>query len=516
MTPGWPIRALRRLAVGVVLGAVALGVLVVSPRRADAHPLGNFSVNQLGALTFRPDRVELRAIVDFAELPTLQNRPAVNADGTASYADKTCGLVARGYLVSIGGEHVTWTVLRSSLSYHPGAAGLSTSRLTCELSAPARLNRPAPVTVENTCLADRVGWRELTASGQGVRLRGNAPPTASASDELRAYPADLLAAPLDVRSARFDSVPGVDNRRGDAAVGMAAGSAPWLGTAEARLRTLVGGDLSPWIGALAVVLATLLGAAHAALPGHGKTVMAMYLAGRAGRPRDAVTVGAAVTLTHTLGVAAIGLVLSGAVSIAGERVLGWLELASGLLVAVVGAGMLRSALRQHGHRHPHPHRDDHHHDHVGGGRCRAWAFPSLVNADDEAAGSRRDGHRRRAGAEPVRTGRPARRDRIGTGGVRAAARGGLRRGDGGHPDRRGTAAAVAAGPRRCAVTTGTWLVRARRPAGRGPADRDRGRGASGRDGHRRPRDSGCARLSATMRGSPRPARRGTAGRVNGG
>jgi nickel/cobalt transporter (NicO) family protein len=365
MTPGWPIRALRRLAVGVVLGAVALGVLAVSPRRADAHPLGNFSVNQLGALTFRPDRVELRAIVDFAELPTLQNRPAVNAEGTAFYADKTCGLVARGYLVSVGGERVTWTVRRSSLSYHPGAAGLSTSRLTCELSAPARLNRPAPVTVENTCLADRVGWRELTASGQGVQLRGNAPPTVSASDELRAYPADLLAAPLDVRSARFDSVPGVDNRRGDAAVGMAAGSAPWLGTAEARLRALVGSDLSPWIGALAVVLATLLGAAHAALPGHGKTVMAMYLAGRAGRPRDAVTVGAAVTLTHTLGVAAIGLVLSGAVSIAGERVLGWLELASGLLVAVVGAGMLRSALRQHGHRHPHPHRDDHHHDHVG-------------------------------------------------------------------------------------------------------------------------------------------------------
>jgi nickel/cobalt transporter (NicO) family protein len=289
MTGTWAARVLRRVTVGTVLGTVALGVLVIAPARpADAHPLGNSSVNQLGALTFHPDRVDLRAVVDFAELPTLQNRPAANAKGTAAYADTTCGMVAGGYAVAIGSERLTWTVQRSSLTYHPGSAGLSTSRLTCEMSAAARLDRLAAVTVENTYLADRVGWRELTASGQGVRLSGEAPPTTSASDELLAYPADLLAAPLDVRSARFDSVPGVDTRRGSTASGLPAGTAPWLGAVEARLRTLVGGDLSPWIGALAVLLATVLGAAHAALPGHGKTVMAMYLAGRAGRPRDAL------------------------------------------------------------------------------------------------------------------------------------------------------------------------------------------------------------------------------------
>jgi nickel/cobalt exporter len=374
VTAGWAARALRRVAVGMVLGTAALGLLVLAPAQpADAHPLGNFSVNQLGALTFRSDRVELRAIVDFAELPTLQNRAAVNAEGSGPYGDKTCGMVARSYLVSVGDERLTWTVRRSSLSYHPGAAGLSTSRLTCEMSGPARLDRRASVIVENTYLTDRVGWRELTASGQGVRLSRTAPPTTSASDELRAYPADLLTAPLDMRSARFHSIPGVDAGRGDAVAGPPAGAAPWLGSAEARLRALVEDDLSPWIAALAVMLATLLGAAHAALPGHGKTVMAMYLAGRAGRPRDAAAVGAAVTLTHTGGVVAIGLVLSGAVSIAGECVLGWLEVASGALVAVVGAAMLWSALRHgghlrphpHPHKHPHPHPDhvDHQHDH---------------------------------------------------------------------------------------------------------------------------------------------------------
>jgi ABC-type nickel/cobalt efflux system permease component RcnA len=361
---------LRRIAVGTLLGAVATGLLVsANPGPADAHPLGNFSINQFGALTFHPDRVELRAVVDLAELPTLQNRAAVNAHGGPAYAEQTCQALARGYAVSIGSARISWAIGESSLSYRPGAAGLATSRLTCEMSAPARLDRPATVTVDNTYLADRVGWRELTASGNGVQLRGSAPPTRSVSDELRAYPNDLLASPLDMRSARFQSVPGVDALRTGAAPGRAAGLGAWLGGAEARLRELAGGHLTPWLGMFAVLLAAVLGAAHAAMPGHGKTVMAMYLAGRAGRPRDALAVGATVTLTHTGGVIAVGLLLSGAVSIAGERLLGWLGLASGLLVAAVGAAALGSRLRRrgrhhpHGHDHHHPHGHDHHHPH---------------------------------------------------------------------------------------------------------------------------------------------------------
>ncbi len=46
------------------------------------------------------------------------------------------------------------------------------------------------------------------------------------------------------------------------------------------------------------------------LPGHGKTVMAAYLAGRRGRPRDALVVGATVTATHTAGVLVLGLALT--------------------------------------------------------------------------------------------------------------------------------------------------------------------------------------------------------------
>jgi nickel/cobalt exporter len=354
-----------RPLVRVVLCAAAAGTAVLGVAApAQAHPLGNFSVNQLGALSLYPDRVELRAVVDLAELPTRQEKSTVESAGP-SYPDSACAAIAAGYSGSVGGTRLSWTVRRSSFAYAPGATdSLPTSRLVCELAAPARLDRLTTVAIENSNYADRVGWRELTATGYGVQPRGAAPPPQSASDELRAYPEDLLLSPLDVRSARFDTAPGADTRAGAPATRLPAATTGWIGHAEARLRGLVGDHLTVWVGLLAVLLAIVLGAAHAALPGHGKTVMAMYLAGRAGRPRDALVVGATVTLTHTGGVIAVGLLLTGAASIAGERVLGWLGLASGALVTVVGASMLWSALRRRQHGHDHVHHDhDHGHSH---------------------------------------------------------------------------------------------------------------------------------------------------------
>ena len=98
--------------------------------------------------------------------------------------------------------------------------------------------------------------------------------------------------------------------------------------------------------------------------------MAAYIAGRRGRPRDALTVGAIVTLTHTGGVLVLGLLLTTTAGLAGEVVLSWLGIASGILVAAVGVAMLAGVLRRrtsvhhhdHGHSHEHPH-DHHGHPH---------------------------------------------------------------------------------------------------------------------------------------------------------
>ncbi|MEA2312718.1 MAG: hypothetical protein QOE28_2686, partial [Solirubrobacteraceae bacterium] len=60
---------MRRLL--LALGLV-LAVLPAAP--AGAHPLGNFSVNHLVTIAVASDRVDVRYILDQAEIPTFQER----------------------------------------------------------------------------------------------------------------------------------------------------------------------------------------------------------------------------------------------------------------------------------------------------------------------------------------------------------------------------------------------------------------------------------------------------------
>ncbi|GIH09499.1 hypothetical protein Rhe02_75660 [Rhizocola hellebori] len=327
--------------IGLVLGAT----MALLP----AHPLGNFSVNQLVSLTLHPDRVEAVAVVDLAELPSLQLKPA-------------CAEISAQLTVKVDGRPLRWTLGSADVARNPGAAGLETTHVTCHLSAPATLDRPASLDVVNTYLPDRLGWHEMTATGVGLQVTGL--PSASATDQLRTYPEDLLSSPPDVRYAHLTGQPGTSAY---APTAQAAGTQPGIfARAESWLQNTVGDrTLTPLVGLLAVLLAMVLGAGHALLPGHGKTVMAIYLAGRAGRPRDALLVGATVTATHTGGVLALGLLLTGASSLAGESVLGWLGIASGTLVTAVGLAMLITALR-HRRRTRHHHAPHHHapHDHA--------------------------------------------------------------------------------------------------------------------------------------------------------
>ncbi len=262
----------------------------------------------------------------------------------------------------------------SAFTRRPGQAGLRTSRLHCDLTGPADLSSPARVEVTDSFAGTSVGWHEMTAEGSGVRLSSSPLPTSSATDELRHYPADLLADPLDQRSATLRTEPGA----GDDAPALPA-ELPGAGPLTAALTrvtglfdSLVGADtLTLPVGLLALALSLVLGASHAAMPGHGKTIMAAYLAGRRGSVRDAVTVGATVTFTHTAGVLVLGFALPLTTRLAGESVLGWLGVASGLLVTGIGLALLKGALRSggdgighfHGHSHGHGHGHEHSHSH---------------------------------------------------------------------------------------------------------------------------------------------------------
>ncbi len=114
------------------------------------------------------------------------------------------------------------------------------------------------------------------------------------------------------------------------------------------------------------------GAAHALSPGHGKSIAAAYLVGSRGTARHALFLGLTVTITHTIGVFALGLVtLSLSEFIVPDRLYRWLNLVSALLIVGVGVSVLRWRLREwrraasaHEHHHHHGHGHHHEHDHA--------------------------------------------------------------------------------------------------------------------------------------------------------
>lgn len=138
----------------------------------------------------------------------------------------------------------------------------------------------------------------------------------------------------------------------------------------------------PTMGFLVVALGVsfLAGAAHALSPGHGKAVVAAYLAGSRGTIGDAVYLGTVVTITHTAGVFALGLVaLYASQYLLVDRLLVWLSFMSGLLIVIIGGWLFWSrwqafrsgnSAEEHQHRHwplgkphSHSHGHGHHHEH---------------------------------------------------------------------------------------------------------------------------------------------------------
>jgi ABC-type nickel/cobalt efflux system permease component RcnA len=341
---------------GLVLIA-AVYVASATASTAEAHPLGNFSVNHLSTVSISSDRVAVRYILDQAEIPTVQERGL----GRTEVLRRKLAEIRRGLMLSVNGKRVELRPEgRPKLTFPTGAGGLNTTRL--ELTLNAAVRQPHEVELRDNTFEGRVGWKAIvSAPGAGTAVR-TATPSGDPTGGLRRYPRDLLASPADRRSATFSVRPG------DGSLNAPGGDRG--GAAESRSADGFAGlfaDAASGQGVLLLLLAAAFGwgALHALSPGHGKTMVAAYLVGTRGTKRDAVLLGATVTITHTIGVFALGLVTLGLSQyVLPEDLYPWLTLLSGLMVVIIGAAVLRSRLRSaHSHTHPHTHGHSHSHDH---------------------------------------------------------------------------------------------------------------------------------------------------------
>jgi nickel/cobalt transporter (NicO) family protein len=337
--------------------ATAIGLLALAAPGALAHPLGNFSINHLTRVKVSEDRIELRYLLDQAEIPSFRDR------GTPlpKLLRRNRAEALRGLALTVDGRR---TALRpapgGTIDRLDGQGGLETTRV--ELAFVARVERPSHVRLHDGTFPGRVGWKAIVSvPGEGTAVRASAP-SGDPTNGLRSYPEGLLKSPLDRREASFSVRPGEGtlvaphSEGGRQVTTRSRGGDGFAGVFD---------DAASGEGVLLLLLLAAFGwgAFHALSPGHGKAMVAAYLVGTRGTARHAVALGATVTVTHTAGVFALGLVtLLLSQYVLPEDLYPWLTLASGLLVVTVGLGVLRSRLR--GRRAHHHNHHGHEHDEV--------------------------------------------------------------------------------------------------------------------------------------------------------
>jgi nickel/cobalt exporter len=362
--------ALRRL----LLAAITIGLFV----DASAHPLGNFTINHFARIESGAAGARIRYVVDLAEIPAFQEsqKADLDSDGNLTEAELNAYLdrVTPGYLaglkLTVDGAPVALRLTGKSVSKRPGAAGLFTLRIVYELTGEFAVASAAPrFRFENANMTDRAGWREIVvAPASGVKVFDSTAYGGGVTDELRAYPADLLMAPLDERVAEWSATAGP----------LPAGAKPLtlrdgkpVVVARDRFAELIAApNLTPGVILIGLLIAFALGGLHAMSPGHGKTVVGAYLVGSRGTAKHAAFLGATVTITHTIGVFALGLVtLFASRYVIPEKLYPVLGFVSGAVVVAIGLSLFTKRLRvslgvaAHDHDHLHDH-DGHDHDHL--------------------------------------------------------------------------------------------------------------------------------------------------------
>jgi len=424
MNPRGPQAGRQSRRIGSTIFLIVLcAIPLVSRADTVASLLGNFTINQYCGLQITDESVKVRYTVIFGQLPALRelHQADANADGVTTQAERDAYVqrlapeFASQLKVTVDGAalplHLAhWT---SSLPTEQGGFSL---RLDTDFEGALPVATATGVHTlrfSNQNYAGRIGWHEIAVQAPrstkifntnafGTSLTGGL------TEALRTLPA---GGPLDERSVRLSFTHGATplgaqllQPRPQALLAQAApqalgtGETAWLQGQTQRLVGLISASkIEPRVALFALLVAFVLGAMHAFSPGHGKTIVGAYLIGSRGTPKHAAFLGLTVTVTHTLGVFALGFAtLFASRFIVPERLFPVLSLFSGLIVLGMGMVLLaqrwraaRGALGRtsqpastHAHAplplfavaggsaDPHDHEHEHHHhehSHVGHG-----------------------------------------------------------------------------------------------------------------------------------------------------
>jgi ABC-type nickel/cobalt efflux system permease component RcnA len=424
--------------------------------------MGNFSISHFAALRIETGSVELRYILDLAEIPTFQEMQAAGIISTpedprvAAYLARKAEALKGALVVTLNGRPLALETISENVIFPSGAGNLPTMKIGVVFRAPlGGAVCPCTLDYRDGNFPERAGWKEVVATaGPGLNLHSSTAAAISRSQELANYPTDLINSPPQDLSARlifgFTTPPaagGPANALAGSSGSRISGATPTEGGTPSAQTTrkpmspapvTAMGTLTPnpgrtepllaragkpekgrdgirlanqaspasapaampaaasaqklaleankqgtprnrfteliasnqwglWFVLTAALIAAALGGLHALEPGHGKTIVAAYLVGSQGKAVHALLLGLIVTVTHTAGVYALGLItLYASKYIVPDHLYPWLGISSGLTIALLGLYMLGRRYAGHGHTHGHHHHSGpfgHSHDH---------------------------------------------------------------------------------------------------------------------------------------------------------
>ena len=307
-----------------LLTVLMIAGVLLAPRPAPAHPLGNFSISHYTGIRVEQDRIELRYFIDMAEIPTFQEIqesgvvPDVGHPSVGQHLARQAERWKQRLTLEINGRRLPLETMSKDVIFPPGAGGLPTMKFGIVYRArldSSWLRATNHLRYRDDNFPDRAGWKEIIAvGGAGIALLNSSVPDKDRSGELADYPTDLLNSPpqeIEARVTFTRKSPLVAAHqpappRANPTVQTPAAIEPLK--LQSNSQTTPRSAFTELIAAkprgfrivlMALAVAVALGAFHALEPGHGKTVVAAYLVGSRGTAWHAVLLGLIVDRKST-------------------------------------------------------------------------------------------------------------------------------------------------------------------------------------------------------------------------
>jgi nickel/cobalt transporter (NicO) family protein len=172
---------------------------------ALAHPLGNFSVSHYARIEPTARGVEIRYVIDMAEMPTgeLMREWGLDRASAPEALQRRAAEQARkwasGLTLRVNGSPVAPRLREASYTLSSGAGSLPLIRIVAELHVTAT---PGTFEYEDRNFDGRAGWKEIVIeAGSGARVESATQSNRDLTHALVMYPPDpSIAPPQDLRA----------------------------------------------------------------------------------------------------------------------------------------------------------------------------------------------------------------------------------------------------------------------------------------------------------------------------